>query len=129
MAPIMHQTFLMVTDLERSARFYEGVLGLPVEKRTDQQVTFDTGECTLVLESDFDEETLAAFNMVLPGEERGDGAIFVLDVDDVDAVHDVVSNSDLGTALIEPQTVDWGRRLFLVTDPDGYTIEVSRPAE
>ena len=129
MAPTMHQVFLMVTDLERSARFYDEALGLSVQKRTDEQAAFDTGECTLVLEADFEEAALEAFNMTPPGADRGEGAILVLEVEDVDAVHESVSNSDVGTALIEPQTVDWGRKLFLAEDPDGYTIEISRPTE
>lgn len=129
MSPTMQQLFLMVTDLERSAMFYEDVLGLDVAKRSDDQVVFDTGGCSLVIESDFEKETLAAFNMTPPSDDRGDGAIIVLQVDDVEAVHETMADSGLGTALIEPRTVDWGRKLFLAADPDGYEIEVSRPLE
>ncbi|MFB6151056.1 MAG: VOC family protein [Haloarculaceae archaeon] len=28
----------------------------------------------------------------------------------------------------EPRVTDWGRKLCLVEDPDGYVFEVSRPA-
>jgi catechol 2,3-dioxygenase-like lactoylglutathione lyase family enzyme len=125
----MSQVFLMVTDLQRSAAFYEDVIGLDVAKRSDEQVAFYTGNCSLVIESDFDEETLAAFNMTPPGDERGDGAVIVLEVDDVEAVHEAVADSDLGRALFEPRAVDWGRKLFIAADPDGYEIEVSRPLE
>lgn len=129
MAPTMQQLFLMVTDFECSVTFYEDVLELEVEKRSDDQVLFDTGECSLVIESDFEEETLAAFNMTPPGDDRGDGAVVVLEVDDVEAVHESVSDSEHGTALFEPRKVNWGRTLFIAADPDGYEIEVSRPLE
>jgi predicted enzyme related to lactoylglutathione lyase len=31
------------------------------------------------------------------------------------------------TVPMEPTDVDWGRRVALVDDPDGYTLEISAP--
>lgn len=126
MAPTLHQTFLMVSDVDRSTEFYADVLGLDVAERGERSTAFDTGEGQLMIEQDFDEEALAAFGLEPPGEDRGEGVIVVVEVDDVDAVHERAASAG-AEVLTEPRDVDWGRRLCLVRDPDGYVIEVSRP--
>ena len=127
MARQIPQIYLMVTDLEASARFYENGLGLPVAERGNRSVEFDTGACALKIEADFDEATLKEFGLEPPGNQRGDGAVVVLGVDDVEAVHERVDGLDEGRVLTPPTEVSWGRELFLVEDPDGYVVEVSRP--
>lgn len=129
MAPRLHQLYRMTSDLDRSERFYTEVLGLDVSERGARSVEFDAGACALKLEADFDEATLAAFGLFPPGDERGNGSIAVVEVDDVDAVHERASKHATGEVLAEPRDVDWGRRLCLVADPDGYVVEVSRPLE
>lgn len=126
MAPTLHQTFLMVSDIDRSTAFYADALGLAVAERGERSTTFDTGETALVIEQDFDEAELAAFGLEPPGEARGDGVIVVVQVEDVEAVHERATAAD-ADVLMAPREVDWGRELFLVRDPDGYVIEVSRP--
>lgn len=122
----LSQTFLMVSDVEQSIEFYEETLGLDLIERGDRSATFDTGECTLVLEQDFDADTLTGFGLEPPGEERGDGIIVVLDVDDVDGIHEQAVTTDADVRM-EPRNVDWGRRMCLIADPDGYILEISRP--
>ncbi|MFD1647835.1 VOC family protein [Haloarchaeobius litoreus] len=126
MAPTTHQVYLMTADLDASVEFYEQSLGLTCTDHGERSAAFDTGQCTLKVERDFDEETLAAFGMSPPGESRGDGVVVVLEVDDVDAVYETADEHDADT-LIQPRDVDWGRRMFLVRDPDGYVLEVSQP--
>lgn len=128
MTETLHQVYLMASDLDASVQFYRNALGLTLRERGDRSARFDTGECELVLERDYDEETLAAFGLSLPGEDRGEGVIVVLDVADVDAVHESVRDAG-EEVLVPPRDVDWGRRLLLVEDPDGYVLEVSRPTE
>lgn len=128
MAPTTHQVYLMTADLDAAVEFYEQSLGLTCTDRGERSAAFDTGRCTLKIERDFDEGTLAAFGMSPPGESRGDGVVVVLEVDDVDAVYEMAEENDADT-LIEPRDVDWGRRMFLVRDPDGYVLEISRPTE
>lgn len=118
----------MTADLEASVEFYEQSLGLTCTERGERSAAFDTGACTLKVERDFDESTLAAFGLSPPGDSRGDGVVVVLEVEDVDAVYETAVEHDADT-LIEPRDVDWGRRLFLVRDPDGYVLEVSQPIE
>lgn len=128
MPPRLHQTYVMTTDLERSIAFYTTVLELPVAERGDASVAFETGDCTLKVEADHDEDALAAFGMEPPGEDRGRGVVLVVAVDDVDAVARRASNHGTCEVLAPPRETEWGRYLCLVEDPDGYVVEVSRPA-
>lgn len=121
------ETFLMVSDLEESVEFYEETIGLDVAKRGNE-VRFDTGATELVIEEDFDEQVLAQFGLEPPGEERGDGVITVIEVDDPDEVYERAEEHGADVVL-EPRDVDWGRRMCLIADPDGYILEVSKPLE
>lgn len=122
----VHQTYLMITDLDRSIDFYENVIGLQVTGKGDRRAEFDTTEGSLQLEMDYDEEMLNQFGLEAPGEDRGSGIITVIEADDVEAVYDRAEANE-AEILCEPQEVEWGRKLFLVRDPDGYVVEVSRP--
>lgn len=113
----------MVSDMDASVEFYTEALGLDVVERGND-VTFDTGEAKLIIEEDFEEAVLADFGLEPPGEDRGDGVIIVIQVDDVDAVHERAEEYG-AEILFGPADVDWGRRMFLVRDPDGYVLEVS----
>lgn len=126
MAKMFHQTYLMVSDLDRSTDFYADTLGLEIAERGSRNTKFDTGDTQLMLEQDFGEEELAAFGMEPPGEDRGDGLIIVIEVDDVEFRYERALDGG-ADVLIEPREVEWGRKMFLVRDPDGYVIEVSRP--
>lgn len=117
----------MVSDRDRAVEFYEETIGLDVSKRGNE-VRFDTGAATLVIEEDFDEEVLANFGLEPPGEDRGDGAIVVVEVDDPDEVYER-AQAHGADVVMEPRDVEWGRRMMLVADPDGYVLEVSKPLE
>lgn len=121
------ETFLMVTDIDESVEFYTDVIGLETTKR-DSEVRFDTGAATLVLEEDFDEGVLAEFGLEPPGEDRGDGIITVIQVDDPDEVAERAEEYG-ADVIFEPHDVDWGRRMCLIGDPDGYVLEVSKPID
>lgn len=109
--------------------FYTEVIGLEPDEIEEGNAEFATGEATLVLEEDFDPEILEAFGLDEPGEERGSGVIVAIEVESpsaVDSVCERVADSD-ETVRMEPTDVDWGRRMALVADPDGYTLEISAP--
>lgn len=127
MEPSLHQTLLMVSDLDTSVAFYRDLVGLDPDAARDSNVEFDTGQCTLVLEEDFDPEVLDVFGLEDPGDDRGLGVIVAIDVGapaDVDSICTRVAEAD-GTVRMEPTDVDWGRRMALIADPDDYTVEIS----
>lgn len=123
----LHQTYLMTADLDRSHEFYTTVLDLDIAERGENSIGFDTGPATLKVEADHDEEALAAFGLEPPGDDRGRGVVVVVEVEDVDGVHERAEESDTGEVLSPPRATDWGRYLCLIRDPDGYVVEISRP--
>lgn len=127
----LQQIFVMTSDLERSCAFYEA-LGLDVVEEGSRSVEFDAGAVRLKLEEDFDEEELDAFGLEPPGVNRGDGAVIVFGVEDVDTVATAAEDAATehgGEVLAGPRDVKWGRRLCLIKDPDGYVLELSEPLE
>lgn len=124
--PKFQQTYVMVSDIDRSTAFYAETLGLGIDDRGERSTTFSAGEGELKLEQDFDEETLSAFGLDDPGDERGSGLIIGIEVGELTETYERCTEADC-EILTEPREVSWGRELFLVRDPDGYVIEVSRP--
>jgi lactoylglutathione lyase len=118
------ETFLMVSDIEESVEFYTEVIGLDIKKRSSD-VTFDTGDAELVIEEDFPEQVLEQFGLEPPGEERGDGVIVVIEVEDPDEIAERAEEWG-AEVVLEPREVDWGRYMTLIEDPDGYVLEVSK---
>lgn len=118
----------MTADLETSMDFYRTILGLNTAEEGDHSVSFQTGECTLKVAQDHDDEALAAFGLEAPGADRGRGAVIVVETDDVDQVHQRASEADDCEVLSPPRTTDWSEYICLLRDPDGYVIEVSGTA-
>ena len=107
-------TFLYVEDLERSDRFYAGVLGLPL--------VVDQGLCRIyrVAGSGY----LGVCER--PGQSSPDGLIVTLVSDDVDAWHDRLLAAGVPVEQ-SPQDSDTYRVYHaFYRDPDGYLVEVQR---
>lgn len=122
------QLFLTSSDLEAAREFYEAAVGLEPRTVGDGSVAYETGACELKIEADFDPEELAAFGLSPPGDDRGDGAVVVLAVEE--PLEDVYERMEReladrpGELLVEPREVPWGGRIFLARDPDGYVLEL-----
>lgn len=106
---------LLVNDLERSRKFYEGVLGLRTKPRGDldfEGVWYDLGDCELHL--------MAVPDALLPAEERPRRDYHVaLMIDDYETAKARLVK--LGVPFRE------GRRSvpqLFVRDPDGNLIEL-----
>ena len=109
-------TFLYVRDLEASARFYAGALGLPL--------AVDQGSCRIYRVCG-----RKAYLGICLGEtngDRGDALIFTLVVSDVDGLHRRLLAA--GYSAEHAPRVNERYRIyhFFVRDPDGYRLEVQR---
>lgn len=118
---------LTVSDLERSVRFYTGVLGFTLAREhrsadgTLTGVMLKAGSCGLGLTQDDWKK----------GRDRTRGVgvrIWCTTVQDVDAFAARVTAA--GRRLIEePKDQPWGGRSFSLDDPDGFHLTIYRADE
>ncbi|MEW6353419.1 MAG: VOC family protein [Pseudomonadota bacterium] len=108
---------LLVNDLERARKFYEGVLGLREKKRHNfdfDGVWYDLGENELHL--------MVAPDALPPAEQRPRRDFHVaLRIDDYQATKDYLTN--LGIPFRESRH---GLPQLFVRDPDGNLIELQQ---
>ncbi len=103
--------FLEVNNLEESLTFYQGLLGLELEKHTPQSeppmATLRAGSLRITLAEQL--ETML---------RRGRGTHFFLGVPDVDQYYEQLSDS--GAHVQPPVDEGWGGRFITLQDPDKY---------
>lgn len=109
-------TFLYVRDIERSARFYEQVLGL--------SLAADQGSCR-IYRAIGDTAYLGVCQRD-DAAENSDGLIFTLVTPDVDAWYERIDSS--GWACEHPPRYNPTYKIyhFFLRDPSGYLIEIQR---
>jgi lactoylglutathione lyase len=117
---------LFYDDVDRALAFYTDVLGfvaLPTEYDTYRPIERDG--IRLALQSvDFlgDDHPLLRGGRDAP---RGQCVELVLEVEDLDALHDRVRAAGVDATPIEHQP--WGLRDFRVVDPEGYYLRFTIP--
>jgi lactoylglutathione lyase len=116
------QYCINVTDLERSVAFWEGVVGIPVQSRTDIP---GAREVVLQAEVGGSRLQLAQHDDVEGPIEMGTAMwkIYV-DTDDCEALYDraVAAGCE---PVTEPQRLErWPVTIAFVKDPDGYLVEL-----
>lgn len=114
--PISEQiTFLYTRDIQRSARFYEEILGL--------ELALDQGGCRIyrILKG-------SAYLGICEREtpRTPDGVIFTIVTPDVDAWYARISGSGIETDGTPRVTEAYGIYHFFFRDPNGYLLEVQR---
>ena len=116
-------TNILVSDVERAARFYEGLLGMVRH--------FDSDWFVILTHPDregLEFGLLQRDNDVVPPEARSApaGIIVTFVVDDLDPV--LQRATSLGADILEaPTDMFYGQRRMLLRDPDGTIIDVSAP--
>lgn len=108
---------LWVQDATISTRFYKKI-GFEVTSETERDATVRLGGFQLSLvtmrdEDEFNGDSLAA--------EKGKGMYIYIQCDDVDGLHGRLKENGV-IPHTEPRDWDWGRREFVVKDPDGYKL-------
>ncbi|MBI3128393.1 MAG: VOC family protein [Candidatus Tectomicrobia bacterium] len=118
--------FLIGRDLAASRRFYSEILGLDEASVQRDHVRYKIGEAFLVVHAPIPDKEMRAWNLEPLREPRGSGVVLTLRPADVDAAHAALRERG-ADILFPPRDAPWGVRLFMVRDPDGFLIEVSRP--
>lgn len=121
---ILH-TCIRVMDLEKSLKFYKEALGFVETKRKD----FPEDEFTLVFLSDknglYEIELTYNYNPEKPYTIGNGFSHIAVSVDDLEASHK--RHKELGYKVSDLTGLPGDKpRLYFVTDPDGYSIEVLR---
>ena len=118
--------FFFVKDIKRSLAFYRDVIGLPLVREGEKDAHFEVGGFTLVIHEDLSPEGFRKWQVNPEPKERGWGVYLTLRTDDVEAEYARLREKRVDF-ICEPLTMPWGIRMFLLRDPDGYILEISRP--
>ena len=113
---------LVVSSVERSLAFYEGVLGFARGMTVPEQPPFVFAAVTSGPVEIFfnDRAHLGKESPQMSGLASGGGNTMFIEVEGVDELHDRIKDR---VAIVMPIVTQWyGMREFALTDPDGYVI-------
>lgn len=117
-----HSNLFYASDLEQTARFYKQ-LGFPVEKSPDT-IRIKLGDFTLA----FVDKNKTPIQKEANAEPKGLGFFVYVEVDNVDAHFQSLKQRGVRTSS-EPRDWPWGKREFVVKDPDGYKLVFYSPVK
>jgi catechol 2,3-dioxygenase-like lactoylglutathione lyase family enzyme len=107
--------YVVVTDLERSVRFYGESLGLRVERWGDGYARIQG-----------DEGFFIGMEERPPQEVGGRGIEIAVRVDDVDRRYQELTAAGVRFTA-RPADQEWGARHAWLRDPDGYPLSIFSP--
>lgn len=117
---------LAVSDFAASLAFYTDGLGFSVDARFEDPsfAILSNGPVGLCLfEQGHPAGDLPGYVMTVPADPSTPGAVLVLRVEDVHAVHAELAAQGVPFAS-EPWSPPWGGGRCFARDPDGYLIEI-----
>jgi len=111
------QVRLLVDDVPGCFRFLRDDLGLPCTfgDESEPYASFAAGNGTIAIFSRAEQDAVVGLR------SPGDGALVVLEVDDVDAQAERLGALVVGGPASKPR---WGGRVAYVRDPDGNLFEL-----
>jgi catechol 2,3-dioxygenase-like lactoylglutathione lyase family enzyme len=114
---------LVVSDLERSLKFWTGVLGLRLGHRSGAYAQLDTGRTRIALYARAAmAETLG--RPLRPPDPSAPSFELGFKVEDVDAAYaDLVARG--AAPEVPPADRPWGQRTAYLRDPDGHLVELA----
>jgi len=114
---------LIVGDLERSRAFYRDVFNVDFQYEDEDSAMFRLADTYVFLQRGAAHEDGPSGD-VLSFAQKGVGQ-FVVFVDDVDAVSAELDEAQVAT-ISGPTDRDWGMRTLTLSDPAGYTWELTQ---
>ena len=118
--------FLITKDYEASCRFYTETLELKEVSREKEHVRYDLGGTSLIIHAPIPDEEMRKWKLDPLQEPRGSGVVVTLSPEDVDSAYDALAGKGVET-VFPPLDAPWGVRMFMLKDPNGFLIEVSKP--
>ncbi|HEV3058925.1 MAG TPA: VOC family protein [Vicinamibacterales bacterium] len=113
---------LIVSSVEQSLSFYEGVLGFARGMTVPEQSPFVFASVTSGPVEIFfnDRSTVSKESPQFAGRSFGGGNTMFVELDGVDAYHNEIKDR---AKIVLPIVTQWyGMREFAIEDPDGYVI-------
>ena len=113
---------MIVSNVEQSLAFYEGVLGFERGMTVPEQSPFVFASVTSgPVELFFnDRSTVEKESPQFAGKMFGGGNTMFIEIEGIDAFHDAIKDR---VTIILPIVTQWyGMREFAIEDPDGYVI-------
>lgn len=115
---------IITADVQRLAKFYEQVTGIPVTMYTEDFGELKTPACTLAIGST---RTLQLFGGDIARPADNHTAIIEFRVDDVDGTYQKLADVIAKSVVQAPTTMPWGNRSLLFRDPDGNLVNFFSP--
>jgi lactoylglutathione lyase len=113
-------TMVMVSDMDRSVRFYRDTLGLKLRFQSPDWTEFDINSSTLALHS-------GGVPAPPPDKERYAGRASIgFNVEKVDKVFEELKSKGVRVVMPPTQRPGEGIRLAVVLDPDGLPLSFSQ---
>jgi lactoylglutathione lyase len=114
-------TMVMVSDMERSIRFYRDILGLKLRFQSPDWSEFDVGGTTLALHGGGKPAPPSH-----GGEQTAGTASIGFDVEDVDKVYEDLKSKGARPVMSPTERSGEGIRLAVFIDPDGFPISFAQ---
>lgn len=121
----LNKIVLYVKDLTSSSSFYKK-LGFQVGT-SDKVVVISLPDFTIEAVTGPTEEDMQHSNKEINSNTNGSGVFFLIEVDNVDLYYEELIAIGFKPSTI-PKTWGWGRREFVLRDPDGYKLVFYQPA-
>lgn len=117
-----HSALFYASELAKTAEFYK-TLGFAVTK-PDDALRIELGNFKLV----FVDENKTPIKKESGAGPKGLGVSMYVEVENVDAYFESLKAKSI-RASSEPRTWPWGKREFIVKDPDGYKLVFYSPVK
>lgn len=116
----IHSSLFYAHSLNKTASFYKK-LGFPIQSSKDA-VRIQLGGFTLT----FIDENTTQIKNESGAQPKGLGVFTYIKVDKVDEYYKFLQKQKIPTSS-EPRDWPWGKREFIVKDPDGYKLVFYSP--
>jgi lactoylglutathione lyase len=127
MATTVGQYCIWVSDLERSVRFYEDIIGLKVQSRTEIP---GVKEAVLAADDGGGRLQLAhAFEDPEPVDHGRALWKIYMNVDDAMDTHDRAVAAGFTSTMVPERLDRWPVIVGFILDPDGYSVELVQRVE